>query len=111
MKYHKIRNTPLHECTCEQKIAYNLAVFARNASNAYKNSNAPQSEKSRFISETVRGLLHQYQCSYSYKPGKYDENAIFSALNAGLERYFAQGSPILTSYTAIGEMFPAHYLK
>lgn len=111
MKYHKIRNVPLHECTCEQKIAYNLAVFAWNASDAYNNSNASQGEKSRFISETARDLLRQYNNSHDHVRGKYDEDAIFCALNAGLEQYFIAKCPILTTYAAIGEMFPAHYLK
>ena len=109
MKYHKIKNIPLEVCTAEQKIAYNLAssysdLFVK------KYHNMPcQFQKSELIHNAVCKMLEWYQSSYNFS-NKYNIDAIFSALNAGLENYFNAKHSILSSYVEIGKMFPAHYL-
>ena len=109
MKYHKIKNINLQECTCEQKIAYNLAFSnAHLFKKAYENTPA-QFNKSSVIYDAVKFCIKQWRNSYSYTQ-KYDIDAIFCALNSGLENYIKAGCPVLASYEAIGEMFPANYL-
>ena len=56
-------------------------------------------------------MLDLYRMGRDYKPGKYNEDAIFCALNAGFENYLKAKYHILSSYKEIGEMFPANYLN
>ena len=103
MKYHKIRNVPLSVCTAEQKVAYNLAwAWGRTLADGGCFSTWP---------EIARKLCELYTMGYDYTPGKYDIDAIFCALNAGLENYYHAKYHILGSYEEIGRMFPANYLK
>jgi hypothetical protein len=54
--------------------------------------------------------MKNYRSEYDYKPGKYDEDAIFCALNAGISAYLER--PFIASdYVTIGKAFPAHYLN
>ena len=112
MKYHKIANVDKSVCTCEQKIAYNIA-FRLHISYAdqFSEVNAinPGAARSN-CADLAREGLKWYKMSYSYKPGKYDEDAIFSALLAGLYDYLSNFH-IFSSYEDIGRAFPAHYLK
>ena len=97
MKYHKIRNVPLDVCTAEQKVAYNLA-FSHHDFVVKSGKFHSYAEAAQYI---VKNLYH----------GKYDANAIFCALNAGLENYCKGKYHIMTSYAEIGAMFPARYLS
>lgn len=113
MKYHKIPKVDKSVCTAEQMIAYNIA-FRLHISYAdqFAKVNAVNSGGARADSaDLARQGLKNYRTAYSYKPGKYDEDAIFSALLAGLYDYFAGEYHIFTSYEDIGQAFPAHYLK
>ena len=107
MQYHKIRNVPLDVCTAEQKIAYNLAFSHGNAfMNAYHN--APDGVTRGNVWIECRDFCMKL---YSYTDsGKYDIDAIFSALNAGLPEYLDRKMPILASYEEIGRIFKANYL-
>lgn len=112
MKYHKIQNVEKSVCTAEQMIAYNIA-FRLHISYAdeFKKVNAVnQGEARADCVDLAREGLKWYRMSYSYNPGKYDEDAIFSALLAGLYDYLSNFR-IFSSYEDIGKAFPAHYLK
>lgn len=111
MTYHKIKNIPLTECTAEQKIAYNLSfAYYYNVLEEY-NRLPMQFQKSELVYASVRKMLDLYRMGRDYKPGKYNEDAIFCALNAGFENYLKAKYHILSSYKEIGEMFPANYLN
>ena len=105
MTYHKIKNIPLTECTAEQKIAYNLAFMY------YDNRLPMQLQKSELVYTSIREMLDLYRMGRDYKAGKYNEDAIFCALNSGFENYLKAKYHILSSYKEIGEMFPANYLN
>lgn len=111
MTYHKIKNIPLTECTAEQKIAYNLSfAYYYNVLKEY-NRLPMQFQKSELVYTSIRKMLDLYRMGRDYKPGKYNEDAIFCALNAGFENYLKAKYHILSSYKEIGEMFPANYLN
>ena len=101
MKYHKISGVDLAVCTAEQKIAYNLAfghydnIHSKNFSN---------------FAEAAQWIVNLYKCSYTYNQNKFDIDAIFCALNAGLEAYCKKPF-IASTYEEIGNAFPAHYLQ
>jgi len=108
LNYHKIRNIPMEVCTCEQKIAYNLAFRAHiSYGDKYQ-----QAVKIGFC--CPHDLLYQIlQTEFSaytrQHGGKYDDDAIYSALQSGLSEYLLH--PFIASdYEAIGKAFPAHYL-
>ena len=110
LKYHKIKNIPLEVCTCEQKIAYNLAFsVGLNGKEKYHNV-LTGIQKAELIHRYVRECMSIWKNNPEYNNSKYNQDAIFSCLNAGLEKYFESKYSILTSYEAIGKMFPAHYL-
>lgn len=112
MKYHKIPKVEKTVCTAEQMIAYNIA-FRLHISYAdqFKKVNSVNQGGARAdCAGLAREGLKWYRMSYSYKPGKYDEDAIFSALLAGLYNYLSDFH-IFSSYESIGRAFPAHYLK
>ena len=111
MTYHKIKNIPLTECTAEQKIAYNLSfAYYYNVLEEY-NRLPMQFQKSELVYASVRKMLDLYRMGRDYKPGKYNEDAIFCALNSGFENYLKAKYHILSSYKEIGAMFPAIYLN
>lgn len=111
MTYHKIKNIPLTECTAEQKIAYNLSfAYYYNVLKEY-NRLPMQFQKSELVYTSIRKMLDLYRMGRDYKPGKYNEDAIFCALNSGFENYLKAKYHILSSYKEIGEMFPANYLN
>lgn len=111
MKYHKIRNVEKTICTAEQKIAYNIAfnlhiTYQRDFDRV--NACNPGGAKADCVRLAHDGL-NSYQMSYDYKPGKYDEDSIFCALNAGLYGYLCKPF-IASNYEQIGKAFPALYL-
>ena len=115
MKYHKIRNVPLNVCTAEAKIAYNLAsTYTIEYRNAYKKNVSRVSgiAVSDFIHEAVNWCMKMWKDGEPYQttPNKYDINAIFCCLNAGMEKYFKGDYAILSSYEEIGKTFPSLYL-
>jgi len=112
MTYHKIRGVDKSVCTTEQKIAYNLAFRAHiSFQDEYNNARSVSAAcASALVGEIVALSLKHFRCAYDYKPGKFDEDAIFSALNAGLSAYLDQ--PFIASdYATIGKAFPANYLN
>ena len=115
MKYHKIRNVPLEVCTAEAKIAYNLAsTYATEYRNAYKKntSNISRIAVSDLVSETVNWCIKMWKDGEPHQttPDKYDIDAIFCCLNAGMENYFKSDYTILSDYKEIGKIFPSLYL-
>lgn len=112
LKYHKIKNIPLEVCTAEQKIAYNLAFSVSDITKkAYEKCNTGL-QKSEVIAESVDLCMKSWTSAYDYesRQKKYNIDAIFSALMAGMERYINEKYHILNSYEKIGKMFPANYL-
>lgn len=111
MKYHKIKNVPLDVCTAEQKIAYNLAFSNYALFEKQYHALPMHFQKRDLISYAVHKMIDMYKCGYHYIDGKYNIDAIFSALNAGFENYLCADYHILTNYKDIGNMFPANYLE
>lgn len=115
MKYHKIRNVPLEVCTAEAKIAYNLA-FANTwdyREEYKKNANScSRTEVSKFVTEAIAWCMKMLECSWDYQKilNKYDIDAIFCCLNAGMENYLKSKCDVLSSYAEIGKTFPSLYL-
>ena len=109
MKYHKIRNIPLTVCTAEQKIAYNLAFSNSHIFKKEFDRMPCAFQKSEVAAAAVRFCMKQW--GYSESVNKYDIDAIFSALNAGMEDYIKNNCPIFASYENIGKAFPVYYLK
>lgn len=112
MKYHKICGVEKSVCTAEQMIAYNLAFRAHiSFQDEYNKARSVSAAcVSALVGEIVALSMKNYRSAYDYKPGKYDEDAIFSALNAGLSAYLDQ--PFIASdYATIGKAFPANYLN
>lgn len=110
MKYHKIRKVPLDVCTCEQKIAYNIAFrIDINHGDDFRRqfASVPQMAVSDFIHDIIRQYIGYYVNS-NYGT-TYNIDAIFSCLNAGLEDYLKK--PFIASdYEKVGKAFPAYYL-
>ena len=109
LKYHKIKNVPLEVCTAEQKIAYNLAHSNIYIIKESYDRCTTGIQKSDIVSEAVNMCITNWKNSYSYQ-SKYNIDAIFSALMAGMEGYMNTKYHILQSYEEIGKMFPANYL-
>lgn len=112
MKYHKIPNVEKTVCTAEQKIAYNLASnIPFNLVEEWKNSfeSGFEVNKAATIAKIIKWLLT------FYNDGRYDKDAIFCCLNAGLQSYLENSKSktgrILTSYEEVGKAFPALYLN
>lgn len=114
MKYHKIRKIPLDVCTCEAKIAYNLAfLYATEYRDAYKKNAANISKiaVSELVSEAVNWCIKMWKDGNTYQstPDKYDIDTIFCCLNAGMENYFKSDYAILSTYEEVGKIFPSLY--
>lgn len=108
MKYHGIGGVKKTVCTAEQKIAYNLAhSYKYFIANAY-NKVFMGCEKSYIIRKSCYDLVGVLQ--RDYPASKYDIDAVFCCLGAGLEEYIKSGGRILWSYEDIGSAFPALYL-
>ena len=109
MQYHKIRGIPLDVCTAEQKIAYNLAF------NAHIGIGDKYRQARKISAICADELLHdRLQIEWNewkrQSNGKYNDDAIYSCLLAGLAEYLMNPF-IATDYESIGKAFPAHYLN
>ena len=108
MKYHKIRNVEKTVCAAEQMIAYNIA-FRQHISYQHDfdqvNACDPEAAKS-YCEKLVHNGLSMFRRAPDYKPGKFDEDAIFYSLNAGLYGYLSKPF-IAANYEAVGKAFPA----
>lgn len=112
MKYHKIRNVPKEVCTCEQKIAYNVAFSQEiNFGDDFreKSKTATGIQREEMLQEILRVSIREMENSPSKVLEKYDLDAIVSALRAGLLEYL-ENPKIYASYADIGKAFPAYYL-
>ena len=111
MTYHKIRGIDKTVCTAEAKIAYNLAsTYAYWQRKEYREDADKYSRiaVTEFISEAIAECIRMWKgCRGA---GKYDIDAVNACLNAGMENYFKEPYGILTSYEAIGKVFPSLYL-
>ena len=86
MKLHKIKNVSIDVCAAEQKIAYNIAFSLKD------------------YGFTVKKMMEHYRLGYSYKPNRYNEEAIETALNNGFAKY-VEHPFIASNYEIIGETF------
>lgn len=111
LKYHKIRGVDKTVCTVEQLIAYKFAfAHCSDYRNTWRKSadQYARFQQVEFIAEAVAWCMRMI----SYCPeitGKYNIDAIQSALYAGMENYF-NGNSVLWSYEEVGKTFPAYYL-
>jgi hypothetical protein len=103
------RNPAKSVCTAEQKIAYNMASriygdirFAK-AWQQYDSGND-------WESKAIREYFITWQRDYNKASAYYNEDAIFSALRAGLHDFICHHAPIFTTYKEVGQAFPAYYL-
>lgn len=116
LQYHKIRGVDKSVCTAEQKIAYNMASriygdirFAK-AWQQYDSGKVPAFLQNDWESKAIREYLTTWQRDYNKASAHYNEDAIFSALRAGLHDFICHHGPIFTSYREVGQAFPAYYL-
>lgn len=116
LQYRKIRGVDKAICTAEQKIAYNMAwriygdVRFAKSWQQYDSGKVPAFLQNDWESKAIREYFTTWQRDYNKASAYYNEDAIFSALRAGLHGYIANHGPILTTYEEIGQAFPAHYL-
>ena len=108
MKYHKIRNVPLAVCTAEQMQAYNFSCLYYDEIKKAYNKCTCNFQKADVIREGVKYIMNRL--SENVK-SKFDIDAIFCCLNAGLENYLNSKYHIIASYEEIGKIFPALYLN
>lgn len=108
MCYHNIGGVKKEVCTAEQKIAYNLAWRYKDYILSAYNKYVFQFEKSQVIRKSCYDLVGVFK--ENYPNTKYNIDAIFCCLGAGLENYINRKYSILSSYEEIGEAFPANYL-
>lgn len=116
LQYHKIRGVDKPVCTAEQRIAYDMASriyddirFAK-AWQQYNSGNVPAFLQNDWESKAIREYFVAWQRDYSKVFAYYNEDAIFSALRAGLHDFICHNGPILTTDKEICQAFPAHYL-
>lgn len=106
MTYHKIRNVEKSVCTSEQKIAYNCA-FRIWINYGDRITSLPtvvaQDEAEKWAIKIYIDDLIRQGCRYNI-------DAVFCALNAGLHDYLFGDYHIISSYTDVGRAFPANYL-
>lgn len=110
LKYTAIPGVKKEVCTAEQKIAYNIAWSRGRELRKQYDALKSGFERSSFIRDAVRDLTKSF--SESYPNTKYNIDAIFCCLGAGLEEYIkkGEGNRIFTGFWEIGEAFPAEYL-
>lgn len=110
MKYHKIKNVPLEICTAEAKIAYNAAFSMRDIiKKAYDKCDC-NFQRCTVILDGVHLIIDNIEKNTDITK-KYDIDAIFCCLNAGLEKYINSKYSILTNYSEIGAIFASNYLN
>ena len=109
LKYHKIRNVEKAICTAEQMIAYNMAFRAHiSFGDRFRKLDSAMA-KDDAVHGIIANLFKQYHNGYDYKAGKFNEDAIQAALNAGLRSYLEKPF-VAQDYETVGRAFPAHYL-
>ena len=109
MKYRKIPGVSKSICTCEQKIAYNLA-FRAHISHGDQYQQLPTAAKLDAVAQLTRESIRRFASDELERYGRvrYDVDAIFCALFNGLGEYLDQ--PFIASdYEQIGAAFPAFY--
>lgn len=116
LQYHKIRGVDKSVCTAEQKIAYNMASriygdirFAK-VWQQYDSGKVPAFLQNDWESKAIRTYFTTWQRDYNKASAHYNEDAIFSALRAGLHDFICHHAPIFTTYKEVGQAFPAYYL-
>ena len=106
MTYHKLRSVEKSVCTSEQKIAYNCAfriwINYGDRITALPTAAAQDDAEKRVIKLYINELIRQ--------GSRYNLDAVFCALNAGLHDYLFSDYHIMSSYADIGRAFPANYL-
>lgn len=102
LKLHKIRNVDRDECTCEQKIAYNMARYSRSE---HYNALQTDSEREAYIADEIGARLNHWEEWYA-TDSKMNALAIFYILRNGLADYLRAGSPIAWNYSDVGKYFP-----
>lgn len=111
LKYHKIHAVDMAVCTCEQKVAYNIAFQSGlNGRDVWEKRKDKVNEigRNEFITDEIAFFMKQW--ARDYCDSKLNVDAIQAALQAGLKNYYNAGCPILSTYSEIGKMFPALYL-
>ena len=103
MKLHKIPGVPMEVCSAEQKIAYNLA-FRLHINRGDECLVLPDERKEKAIEQLSKEAMEGYRSAYTYKPGKYNEEAIFSCLSSSLTKYLEKPF-IAASYNQISNIF------
>jgi hypothetical protein len=107
MKTIKIRDVDKSVCTAEQKIAYNLAFRAHiSYGDKYNSVPADKMIRNNVIVEIRDAAMRIFRNECVL--GKYNEDAIFCCLNAGLGKYLEKPF-IATDYETIGKAFPLNY--
>ena len=109
MKLHKIPGVEKDVCTCEQKLAYNLAFrIHMSYSDEWQNAKAQgKAARELLLEDLVRRAMLGYD-SYNDVTGtgkRYTREAVKTALAAGLEKYLDRFF-IADSYEHIGQAFP-----
>lgn len=109
LKYHKIRGVNMDVCTAEQKIAYNIAFRLEISYGDIfrKHGTLSEAAKAEAIARYIQKGMRDY--TLANENSRYNVDAIFAALNAGLKNYLESSHHILTSYAEVGEAFPANY--
>lgn len=109
LKYHKIRNVPKEDCTCEQMIAYNMASRSCTSfiDKFKKAKECSEMCANNFVNDIIDYQIKSYmEC---YPNSKYNIDAIQSCLRAGLKKYLEKPF-IAWDYKQVGKAFPAYYL-
>lgn len=103
LQYHKIRGVDKSVCTAEQKIAYNMASriygdirFAK-AWQQYDSGKVPAFLQNDWESKAIRTYFTTWQRDYNKASAHYNEDAIFSALRAGLHDFICHHGLLIES--------------
>lgn len=109
MKLHKIPGVEKDVCTCEQKLAYNLAFRLHlSYSDEWQNAKTQgKAERELCLEDLVRRAMLGYDSFNDVTGGgkRYDRGAVKAALAAGLEEYMDHFF-LADSYEQIGRVFP-----
>lgn len=106
LKLHKIRNIDKSICTCEQKIAYNLAFYHASSFKEKYQQLPTEAARSDALHKIRDFCIGCWKHSRDYTD-KYNIDGIFVALNTGLNEYLMHPF-IATTYEQIGKCFKIH---
>lgn len=76
----------------------------------YDSGKVPAFLQNDWESKAIREYFTTWQRDYNKASAHYNEDAIFSALRAGLHDFICHHAPIFTTYKEVGQAFPAYYL-